>query len=149
MKRELAWVRTLAWAAGAAALATLAWWIGDEGRLTRTVIILAATIPVVIVAATSFVTPVVRYRHAGWKVDDEGLMIRGGAWWRNEVRVPRTRIQHTDVQQGPLQRRHGLGTLVVYTAGTHHGAVALDGVAYDTATMLRDLLGGGDVSQPV
>ena len=42
--------------------------------------------------------------------------------------VPRSRVQHTDVSQGPLERNHGLGTLVVYTAGTDHAKVELGGL---------------------
>jgi uncharacterized protein len=54
------------------------------------------------------------------------------------VAVPRTRIQHLDVAQGPVQRRFGLGTLVLHTAGTFSASVALDGLAHETAMALRD-----------
>ena len=54
--------------------------------------------------------------------------------------VPRSRVQHTDVAQGPLERRYGLGTLVIYTAGTEHAKVALPGLAYADALRIRDQL---------
>ncbi|MHC4948989.1 MAG: PH domain-containing protein, partial [Planctomycetota bacterium] len=41
-----------------------------------------------------------------------GIEIRKGVWWRKVINVPRSRIQHTDVAQGPLLRRFGLATLV-------------------------------------
>ena len=44
--------------------------------------------------------------------------------------MPRSRIQHTDVTQGPFERWLGLGTLVIYTAGTEHAAVPIEGLPH-------------------
>ena len=66
--------------------------------------------------------------------------LRRGVLWQIVTHVPRSRVQHTDVSQGPLERRYGLGTLVVYTAGTDHARVALPGLAHEVARALRDEL---------
>jgi membrane protein YdbS with pleckstrin-like domain len=89
--------------------------------------------------------PAVAYEHASYRVDPQGIEIRTGVVWRQVTNVPRSRVQHTDVSQGPLERRFGLGTLVVYTAGTDHAKVALSGLAHETALGIRELLlpGGG------
>jgi len=84
--------------------------------------------------------PVIAYRHASYKLDDEGLEIRRGVVWRRIINVPRSRVQHTDVSQGPLERSHGLSTLVVHTAGTEHARVGLPGLSRETALSLRDQL---------
>ena len=60
--------------------------------------------------------------------------------WRRVVSIPRSRVQHTDVSQGPLERRFGLGTLVIYTAGTEHSRISLSGLDYDVASRVRDHL---------
>ena len=54
--------------------------------------------------------------------------------------MPRSRVQHTDVSQGPLERKLGLGTLVIYTAGTDHARVALSGLDHSTALDIREHL---------
>jgi uncharacterized protein len=77
------------------------------------------------------------YRHTWYRVDDQGLEIRRGVFWRVVVNVPRSRVQHTDVSQGPLERRFGLGTLVVYTAGTDHAKVTLGGLDHGVALSIR------------
>jgi hypothetical protein len=66
--------------------------------------------------------------------------------WRSVVNVARSRIQHTDVSQGPLERRFGLAGLLIYTAGTDHAEVQLRGLDHATALRIRDhlLAGGGD-----
>jgi membrane protein YdbS with pleckstrin-like domain len=70
-------------------------------------------------------------------VDELGLEIHRGVYWRTITNVPRSRIQHTDVSQGPLERAHGLGTLVVYTAGTQHAQVKLPGLELAVAQRIR------------
>jgi membrane protein YdbS with pleckstrin-like domain len=80
------------------------------------------------------------YRSTSLLVDETGLEIARGVLWRHQISVPRSRIQHTDVTQGPLERRFGLGTLVIYTAGTAHAAIPIEGLAHETALALRDAL---------
>jgi membrane protein YdbS with pleckstrin-like domain len=84
--------------------------------------------------------PVVVYRHAAWQLDEHMLEIRRGVIWRRIINVPRSRVQHTDVSEGPLERSHGLSTLIVHTAGTEFARVALPGLSRETAIMLRDQL---------
>jgi membrane protein YdbS with pleckstrin-like domain len=80
------------------------------------------------------------YRHTRYRVDEQGLEIRRGVFWRVVVNVPRSRVQHTDVSQGPLERRYGLGTLAVYTAGTDHAKVTLSGLDHEVALRIREHL---------
>jgi membrane protein YdbS with pleckstrin-like domain len=93
--------------------------------------------------------PAVAYRHTWYCVDQDGLEIRQGVYWRTITNVPRSRIQHTDVSQGPLERRHGLGTLVVYTAGTQHSEVKLHGLEFSIAQRIRTHLLPRDQSDAV
>lgn len=90
--------------------------------------------------------PGIEHRHAFYRVDERGIEIRRGVVWRKVINVPRSRVQHTDVSQGPLERSHGLATLVIYTAGTSHARVDLHGLDHATALRIRDhlLAGEGD-----
>jgi hypothetical protein len=84
--------------------------------------------------------PPVAYRHLRFGVDETGIAIESGVWWRSRVALPRVRIQHTDVSQGPLERRYGIGTLKLYTAGSRHVRIELPGLTHDEALALRDAL---------
>ena len=84
--------------------------------------------------------PPIAHRYASYRVDDEGIEIKRGAVWRRIISIPRSRIQHTDVSQGPLERSYGLGTLVIYTAGTEHARVHLPGLDHRVALRIRDHL---------
>ena len=93
--------------------------------------------------------PAVSYRFSSYRVDQAGIEIRQGVYWRTITNVPRSRVQHTDVSQGPLERRFGLGTLVVYTAGTSHSKVNVSGLAFDVARRIRAHLLPDDQSDAV
>jgi membrane protein YdbS with pleckstrin-like domain len=84
--------------------------------------------------------PEISYRHTFYRVDPHGIEIRRGVVWRRTISVPKSRVQHTDVSQGPLQRRYALGTLVIYTAGTDHAKVELRGLRHEHALRIRDHL---------
>lgn len=90
--------------------------------------------------------PAISYRHTSYRVDPEGIEIRRGVLWRRTITVPKSRVQHIDVSQGPLQRTYALGTLVIYTAGSDHAKVELPGLSHGRALRIRDHLlpSGGD-----
>jgi membrane protein YdbS with pleckstrin-like domain len=71
---------------------------------------------------------------------DDGLMVRRGVFWRSETFVPRTRIQHTEVNQGPLDRHWGMAKVIVFTAGTQLNSVGVSGLYHPEALVLRDTL---------
>lgn len=93
--------------------------------------------------------PAIAYRHSSYKVDSQGIEIRKGVVWRKVINVPRSRVQHTDVSQGPLERRYGVGTLVIYTAGTEHARIYLSGLDHATALRIRDHLLAGEGTDAV
>ena len=78
-----------------------------------------------------------RHRRIGWKLDDDGFATRRGGLWRSETLVPVSRVQHLDLERGPLERQLGLATLVVHTAGTRMAAVRLPLLALEDAEALR------------
>ena len=91
--------------------------------------------------------PELEHRHASYRVGTDAIEIKRGVLWRRVMTVPRSRIQHTDVSQGPLARRYGLATLSLYTAGTEHQKIDLPGLDHAVATAIRDHLvaaGTGD-----
>ena len=97
-------------------------------------------------AAASYLWPAVRYRHIRYRLDAHGVTIRRGVVWRTVTSVPTSRVQHTDVSRGPLERYFDLATLVIHTAGTRDASVALSGLGHREAIGLRDRLieaGGG------
>jgi len=84
-----------------------------------------------------------RYRQSFRCVlEHDGLLVARGVWWHGESLIPRTRIQHTDIKQGPIARHYGMATLKVFTAGTHVSETEVEGLTHADALALRDQLLG-------
>lgn len=102
---------------------------------------LAVTVPVAAACLAMGVTVGRnRWLYTRWRLDDDGFRLRKGRWWQNEVFVPRSRVQHLDIHNGPMERSRGLATLVIHTAGTQSHALKQEGFSLETATRLRDAL---------
>lgn len=114
--------------------------VSDSLGFGFAVAIVLAVFAVVFLVWAGLIYPGLAYRHASWRLSDHGLDIRRGVWWRHRVVVPRSRIQHSDIEQGPLQRGFGIATLIIHTAGTKNSSVKLEGLAANTAETLRDTL---------
>lgn len=90
--------------------------------------------------ATGYKWPELHHRHLRYRVDEAGVLIRRGVLWRKVISIPTSRVQHTDVSQGPVQRSYGLATLTVHTAGTEGASIELSGLEHGVAKRLRDHL---------
>lgn len=112
----------------------------DEPAWVTVALGAGAAIAVASAALYSWLWPPLDFRRTSWVLNGVGIEIRRGVWWKHVISVPRTRIQHTDVAQGPVQRRFGLATLVIHTAGMHAYEVNLHGLARETALRVRDTL---------
>ena len=116
-----------------------------SGEMSTRGLLLMAVACVCLITASAlaaWIVPAKRFEYTRYRVDELGLLIRRGRLFHSEVAVLRSRIQHTDVTQGPIERGFGLGTLVVHTAGTAHAQITLGGIGWDDARRLRaDLTG--------
>lgn len=118
-------------------------------RAPTTATAIAAPALLILLVAWIAWYPGAKYRHLGWHLDTKGITIHAGVFWRAQSSLSRARIQHTDVYQGPLQRRYGIATLKLYTAGSHYSRIELPGLSHSTATRLRDELQAGQDTDAV
>lgn len=139
--RKLYVLHGLWWALPLAGLAFVGMHVADAGTLGVAGCTLAAAVLGALVGAWRGERS---WRRTGWILDASGFNLRRGQWWRSETRVPQSRVQHLDVRRGPLQRRLGLSTLVIHTAGTRLSAVSIAGLDEADAEQLRDALARQD-----
>jgi uncharacterized protein len=85
-----------------------------------------------------FVVPPRRYNRWGYDAGVDRLRIERGYLFYSDTVVPFGRIQHIDVDQGPIERRYDLATLSVHTAGTHGSTIVLPGLKHADALALRE-----------
>ena len=78
------------------------------------------------------------YRRLGYAIDGRLLRTVRGWLFHIDTFVPLIRVQHIDVNRGPLDKIFDTATLVVHTAGTHNSVVTLPGLHPDKASAIRD-----------
>jgi len=81
-----------------------------------------------------------RYRSRGYAMGEDRLRVVRGMLFRKDTVVPFGRVQHLDVEQGPLERYFGLATLTMHTAGTHNASVRLPGLLRADAVAMRETI---------
>lgn len=98
-------------------------------------------VPVFLIAAFLVIRiPLRRYHARGYQMSDDRLRVVRGIMFHSDTVVPFGRVQHIDVNQGPLQRAYGIATLTVHTAGTHNASVHLPGLNNEDALAMRETI---------
>lgn len=103
---------------------------GPPGLVAGPVLLLAGWI--------AFVTPRRRWSRWAYAFTDTELHVTRGWFTHAHTIVPVRRVQHIDLTRAPLERKYGLATLVLHTAGTEHSRVVLPGLAREEAERIRD-----------
>lgn len=78
------------------------------------------------------------YESITYAIDDKWLYAEGGVFWKRRSRLPISRVQMVDVNQGPWQRVYGLGSLRVFTAATGQSTAELSYQNIENAEQVRD-----------
>ncbi len=68
------------------------------------------------------------------------IAYRSGLFWRKTVIVAFNRIQHVEVSSGPLQRRFGLASIKLFTAGGSSVDLRIDGLTAGRAEQMRTFI---------
>jgi len=93
--------------------------------------------------ALLIVSTIIRYygfRIKGYALRQHDLMYRTGLLFRTLTVVPFSRIQHSEVQQGVIERQFGLASLAVFTAGGSQSDLMIPGLKQEQAEQIRELL---------
>ncbi|MEE4163631.1 MAG: PH domain-containing protein [Woeseiaceae bacterium] len=105
---------------------------------TAPILILAAVLAVVAVPILAW--PFAAVPRMGFVVRDRDIVYRKGVLWRSVTAVPFNRIQHVETSNSPLDRRFGLSSLKIFTAGGSGSDLKIDGIAAERAEQLRALV---------
>ena len=82
-----------------------------------------------------WLSPNLRYRYWRYEIRADEADLQHGWFTRTRQLVPMSRIQHVDTRRGPLDRRFGLASVVLYTAA---GPAFIPALATDVAADVRD-----------
>jgi uncharacterized protein len=76
----------------------------------------------------------------GYAMRTHDIVYRSGWIFRRLQVCPFNRIQNCSLSRGPLDRRYGVATLILYTAGSDGADLRLPGLPYEKAESIREFL---------
>jgi hypothetical protein len=77
------------------------------------------------------------FRNSGYALREEDLFFKTGWLWTSLLAIPYKRIQHLEVNQGPISRLFDLATLSVYTAGGTSSDMEIEGIKQEEAEAIK------------
>ena len=95
-------------------------------------------VPALVALVFVLLVPIKRFMARGYQMSDDRLRVVKGVMFHADTVVPFSRVQHLDVEQGPLERAFGIARLILHTAGTHNSSVTLPGLAHADAVAMRE-----------
>jgi uncharacterized protein len=104
------------------------WWILGGG------ILLAFLLGVLFFTASK------AFQNMGYALRKHDLVFRKGWLFEKLQVIPLKKIQHCQVKRGPLERRYGLASLKIFTAGGTGADITLSGLTQQDAERLKDWL---------
>lgn len=71
-----------------------------------------------------------RYESRRYRICETDIQIKKGKFFQKKILIPMGKVQHIELEQGPIVKRHQLMRVTISTAaGTHH----ISGIAEDVA----------------
>jgi membrane protein YdbS with pleckstrin-like domain len=106
-------------------------------RLHDPIIILSAAAVYGLFVTINVVAMHINYKYSGYALREKDILYRSG-WLQRRTRIVMiNRIQHVSVQSGPLERRLGLSSVSVFTAGSAAADFTIKGIKEETAQKIK------------
>jgi membrane protein YdbS with pleckstrin-like domain len=93
-----------------------------------------------LLAAVSTALVVFGFHYKGYALRNRDVIFREGLVFRSTAVVPFNRVQHAEVNQGPVDRLLNLSSLHIYTAGGSSSDLSIPGLTPERAQQLRDFI---------
>lgn len=105
----------------------------------RTVFMFLPLVPGLL-AAWLWPLAVAQARVKRFALREHDIALRTGVFFQKTIILPLSRVQHAEVSEGPLQRRFGLASLKLFTAGGTSVDLQIDGLEKERAEKLREFI---------
>ncbi|PCI64730.1 MAG: hypothetical protein COB37_00090 [Kordiimonadales bacterium] len=94
-------------------------------------------LPLIAVIGSVFIWAPAVTKARGFAVRERDIHYKAGIFWRKTVSLPYNRIQHVELESGPLERFFKLNTLKFFTAGGYKADMKIPALQFERASKLR------------
>ena len=80
------------------------------------------------------------YHYKSYALRQKDIVYKSGYIFRNKTTIPFNRVQHCEVNQGPIDRMFNLSSLKIFTAGGSSSDMSIGGLRPDVANDLKQFI---------
>ena len=80
------------------------------------------------------------YEYEGFAVREKDILFQSGIFFRSTLIIPFNRVQHCEIEHGPIDRMFGLAALSLFTAGGSASDLSIPGLTQDKAAALKNFI---------
>lgn len=97
------------------------------------------TLPIVafLILCLHFFLTIKGFKRKQYGLRERDIIYKHGLIWRSTTIIPFNRVQHAEVEQGPIERLFDLSRLKVYTAGGSSSDLSISGIRLEEAHAMK------------
>ena len=99
-------------------------------------------IPWIIFLGLNITFTILAFKRRKYALRERDVIYSKGLIWSVRTAIPFNRIQHAEIKQGPIERKFGLSSLKVFTAGGQSSDLVIPGLPSEKAQQLKDFVLG-------
>ncbi|MBK8518505.1 MAG: PH domain-containing protein [Saprospiraceae bacterium] len=81
-----------------------------------------------------------RYDYEGFAIREKDIMFKSGIFFRSTLIIPFNRVQHCEIEQGPIDRFFNLSELSLFTAGGSGSDLMIPGLTHEKSAALKNFI---------
>lgn len=117
-------------------LAAVCYFNADFAALAQTYLLFA--VPLLIVFSMLYSVMSIRLQGSALRAHD--IAFKKGIIWQQVTILPLARVQHIEIHRGPIERKLGLASLKLYSAGGMSADLQINGLTHATCKDIRQFV---------
>ena len=77
------------------------------------------------------------FRHKAYALREHDVLYKRGLIFRKTIALPFNRVQHSEINQGPIERNFNLAALEIFTAGGSQSDLTIPGLLNEDAQSIK------------
>lgn len=107
-------------------------------KIQSPVVISSAAAIFILLTISGWVSLNLGFKLSGYALREKDILYKRGWFIRKTRVVPLSRIQHVSLQSGPIERKFGLASVSIYTAGSDEADFTIKGITGKTAQQIKE-----------
>ncbi len=77
------------------------------------------------------------FKHKAYALREHDVLYKSGLIFRKTIALPFNRVQHSEINQGPIERKFNLASLEIFTAGGSQSDLTIPGLLNEDAQSMK------------